>query len=96
MRKGGYIYIMASKRHGTLYVGVTSDLIRRIFEHKDGLIDGFTKKYSIKTLVYVEMFDDIRDAIAREKAVKAWKREWKINAIEAENPLWRDITSDLI
>jgi putative endonuclease len=79
--KQSYTYILASKRNGTLYVGVTSDLRKRIYEHREGLADGFTKKYGVKTLVHTEEFDDIRDAIAREKQLKNWKREWKIKSL---------------
>jgi len=74
---GGYIYIMSNRRDGTLYVGVTSDLIRRCYEHRNGLTDGFTKQYSPKRLVYFESHDDIRSAIQREKTIKHWSRAWK-------------------
>ena len=93
---GGHVYILASKRHGTLYIGVTSDLSRRIYEHQRGLIDGFTKKYGVKTLVHYETFDDITEAIAREKAMKAWRRDWKIELIEKRNPLWIDLSHELV
>ncbi len=93
--KIGFVYIMASKKNGTLYVGVTSDLIKRINEHKTNVIEGFTKKYSIHTLVYYEMSEDIRGAIEREKQLKNWKREWKIQLIEKENPEWKDLFSEL-
>ena len=86
-----YVYIMASKKNGVLYIGVTNDLVRRVSEHKSEQIDGFTKEYHVKRLVYYEVYDDIRDAIAREKAMKAWKRDWKINRIIETNPDWLDL-----
>jgi putative endonuclease len=88
---GGHVYILASRRYGTLYTGVTSNLAQRIGQHRDGLIPGFTLQYSIKRLVFVESHDDIRDAIIREKRIKEWKRDWKIDLIERENPLWDDL-----
>ncbi|RPA55082.1 GIY-YIG nuclease family protein [Shewanella vesiculosa] len=91
MDKQSYIYIMANRPNGTLYIGVTSDLIRRDWEHKNGLSDGFTKKYSINLLVYYEVFDDIYNAITREKQLKKWKREWNIQLIEKFNPRWDDL-----
>jgi putative endonuclease len=90
-----YVYILASQRNGTLYVGVTNDLVRRMREHKDGLADGFTKKYGVKTLVYFEVFQDINEAIAREKRIKKYKREWKMNLIQEHNVEWRDLALDL-
>ena len=86
-----YVYILASGRQGTLYVGVTNDLIRRVMEHKQGIIAGFTKKYKVDQLVHFEQAYDINSAIEREKNIKAWKRAWKIKLIEAENPQWRDL-----
>ena len=94
MAKGGYVYILASRRHGTLYIGVTSDLERRVYEHREGLIAGFTNDYSVKRLVYYEPFDSIEDAIVREKRLKKWRRDWKIALIERDNPEWRDIAVD--
>jgi putative endonuclease len=91
-----YIYILASKRNGTLYIGVTNNLIRRVFEHKNELIEGFTKKYGIKDLVYYEETDDMKTAILREKRLKTWKRNWKIKLIENFNPTWKDLYNDLI
>jgi putative endonuclease len=91
MEKQSYIYIMANRPNGTLYVGVTSDLIKRAWEHKNGLSDGFTKKNTINQLVYYEVFDDIYNAITREKQLKKWKREWKIELIEKLNPRWDDL-----
>ncbi len=90
------VYILASKRNGTLYVGVTSDLIKRIFEHKNDLADGFAKRYRIHALVYFEIHDDIATAIAREKKIKKWNRSWKLELIEKQNPDWRDLYDDII
>ena len=90
-----YVYILASKRNGTLYIGVTNDLIRRVYEHKNGLIEGFTKKYSVKKLVYYEQTNDVREAILREKRLKKWNRDWKIKLIEKMNPDWKDLSEDL-
>jgi len=90
-----FVYIMASKKNGTLYVGVTSDLARRVFEHKHDLIEGFTKKYKVHMLVYYEHTNDINSAIEREKVIKRWKRQWKVNLIRRSNPDWRDLCSDL-
>jgi putative endonuclease len=89
------VYILASKRNGTLYVGVTNDLKRRMSEHKNGLVEGFTKKYGIATLVHFELYEDIRNAILREKRLKVWKREWKIRLVEESNPDWDDLTGTL-
>ena len=93
---GGHVYILASRRYGTLYVGVTSDLARRIGEHRAGLAGGFTRQYGVKRLVYLESLDDIRDAIVREKRIKEWKRDWKIALIERENPMWDDLAVSLL
>ena len=90
-----YIYITASKRNGTLYVGVTSNLKKRIYEHKEIILDVFTKKYKVDRLVYFETTNDISSAILREKQVKKWKREWKIKLIEKENPCWIDLYDNL-
>ena len=90
-----YVYILASERNGTLYVGMTNNLIKRISEHKDGKIEGFTKKYKVNKLVYYEYFDYVNDAITREKRIKEWKREWKLKLIEKENLNWRDLYEDL-
>jgi len=88
-----YVYILASKQNGTLYTGVTGDLFGRVNQHKNDLIDGFTKKYGVHTLVYYEEFDDIEAAINREKRIKDWKRKWKIELIEKLNPQWKDLYS---
>lgn len=91
MEKGGFVYIMASRRNGTLYIGVTSDLLKRVWEHREGLIEGFTKKYGCKMLVWFEQHDDIEAAITREKQMKEWKRAWKLRVIEEKNPDWDDL-----
>ncbi len=91
----GFVYILASKPHGTLYVGVTSDLSRRVGEHRRGDVEGFTKEHGVKRLVYFEAHDGIIDAIAREKQLKRWKRLWKIRLIEEANPMWRDLTDQI-
>ena len=89
------VYIMASKRHGTLYIGVTSDLRRRVYEHREGLVPGFTKTYSCKRLVWYDTFETITGAIRREKTMKRWPRDWKTNLIERTNPVWGDLYLDL-
>jgi putative endonuclease len=95
MSKTYYVYIMASKRNATLYIGVTSDLARRIWEHREGLVPGFTKQHSVKMLVYYESFDDIHAAIHRETQMKKYKREWKLNLIQQNNVDWRDLAEGL-
>lgn len=85
------VYILASKPHGTLYIGVTSDLIKRIWEHRSDLVDGFTKKYQVHDLVYLEQFGTMLEAIRREKELKKWRRAWKLELIENVNPDWRDL-----
>lgn len=89
------VYILASKRNGTLYIGVTSKLAHRVWEHKTGRIEGFTKRYGVHMLVYFEWHNDMRSAIAREKQIKKWKRAWKVRLIEQENSEWRDLADDL-
>jgi putative endonuclease len=89
------VYILASGRNGTLYVGVTNSLQRRLYEHKNDIIEGFTKKYGVKTLVWFEIHDDIEQAIMREKQIKKWNRKWKLELIEKANPEWRDIGDDI-
>ena len=88
---GGWAYIMTNGPNGTLYVGVTSDILRRVWEHREGLVDGFTKRHGLKRLVYLERFEDIRAAIQREHNIKHWSRAWKIRLILAENPQWTDL-----
>ena len=95
VQKYYYVYILASSQNGTLYIGVTNDLSRRVYEHKHHIIPGFTDKYNVDRLVYYERFDDIRDAIRHEKRLKEWKRNWKKDLIEKYNPDWRDLYSDL-
>ena len=90
-----FVYILASKRNGTFYVGVTNDLARRMSEHKARLVAGFTRKYEVNQLVYFEAFESILEARAREHALKRWRRAWKIALIEKSNPCWRDLTADL-
>ena len=91
-----YLYILASKKNGTLYIGVTGNLIKRIHQHKNGLVGGFTKKYKVNKLVYFEQFEDIREAIRREKQLKEWRRDWKIKLIEDNNPNWVDLYDSLL
>ena len=96
MYKRFYVYILASRKHGTIYIGVTNDLIRRVYEHKQKLVPGFTKDYGVDKLVYYEIFDDPENAIAREKRLKRWKRDWKISLIETSNPNWQDLYLELV
>ncbi|RNJ63289.1 MAG: GIY-YIG nuclease family protein [Porphyrobacter sp. IPPAS B-1204] len=91
MEYGGFVYIMASRRNGTIYIGVTTDLAKRVWEHREGLIEGFTKKYGCKTLVWFERHDTIEAAITREKQMKEWRRAWKLRRIEEMNPDWNDL-----
>jgi len=93
---GYWVYILASGPGGTLYVGVTNDLVRRTYEHRKGLVEGFTKRYEIKTLVYFEPHDTVIAAIQREKNLKHWSREWKIDLILSINPEWRDLYDDIV
>ena len=90
-----FVYVLASKRNGVLYVGVTNDIARRMEQHKEEQLEGFTKQYHVKKLVYLEQFDYIDKAIEREKCIKRWKREWKIELIEKINPDWRDLYEEL-
>ena len=91
MYKQPAVYILASKRNGTLYVGVTSDLVRRVWEHRNDVIKGFTSRYGVHRLVYFEICDDMEQAIHREKCIKKWDRAWKVDLIEKQNPTWRDL-----
>ena len=91
-----YIYILASKRNGTLYIGVTNDLIKRVYEHRNDIIEGFTKKYRVHNFVYYEETRDINSAITREKQMKKWRRSWKIELIEKTNPEWKDLYPSLL
>jgi len=89
-----YLYILTNKKNGTLYIGVTNNLERRLYEHKNKLVEGFTNKYGLVALVYFETFQYVKDAIVREKNMKKWKRQWKINLIEEENSDWKDLAHD--
>jgi len=94
--KVGYVYVMANDRNGTLYVGVTSDLVRRVWQHKSRQVEGFTCRYNIKSLVYYECFEDMPNAIIREKILKRWRRSWKTSLIANANPDWRDLYDDIL
>jgi putative endonuclease len=94
--KEHYVYMMASKKNGTLYTGVTSDLIKRVYEHRTGAVPGFTKTYKVNRLVYYEVHGDVMEAIKREKNIQAWKRLWKIRLIEEENPSWEDLYDKIV
>ena len=91
-----YVYILASKKNGTLYIGVTNNLLKRVYEYKSNLVGGFTQKYNVHNLVYYEEHNDIGKAITREKQMKKWKRQWKIELIEQFNPQWRDLYCDMV
>jgi len=95
IRRIYYVYILANKRNGTLYTGVTNDLVRRVAEHKSGKAGGFTRTHAVRMLVHTEEYRDIRDAIAREKSIKRWRRAWKLELIEKDNPHWRNLYGDL-
>ncbi|MBI5900984.1 MAG: GIY-YIG nuclease family protein [Rhodocyclales bacterium] len=90
------VYILASQRNGTLYVGVTSNLVQRIWQHKSDLVEGFTKKYGVHMLVWYEAHETMDSAIAREKTLKGWRRAWKLDLIEEANPAWRDLYGDIV
>ena len=96
MKKQPCVYILASKKNGTLYTGVTSDLVKRVYEHKQGIFSGFTKRYNIKMLVYYEIFEDMIHAIKREKTIKGWLRNRKIELIEKNNKNWNDLYDSLL
>ena len=89
-----YIYILASKRNGTLYIGMTNNLQKRLYEHKNKIVPGFSQKYNIDKLVYFEITSDVKSAIAREKQLKKWNRKWKLELIEKSNPQWNDLSED--
>ena len=91
-----YIYLLASKRNGTLYIGVTNDLIKRVWGHKNNAVEGFTQKYNVHTIVYYEIAAEVESAIIREKQMKKWRRQWKIELIEKNNPEWEDLYYSLI
>ncbi len=96
MIKHPCVYLLASRRNGTLYVGVTSELIKRVWEHKSDFVESFTKRYGVHTLVWFEQHQRMAEAIAREKAIKAWKRQWKLELIQRTNPHWRDLYPELL
>ncbi len=91
-----YVYILASQKNGTLYIGVTSNLVQRIWQHREGLAEGFTKQYKVKTLVWYEQHGTMESAISREKALKKWNRAWKLGLIEKTNPDWLDLWSEIV
>ena len=95
MRASYFVYILASRRNGTLYIGVTNDLARRMGEHKSKIVPGFTRRYGVDKLVYFEEYTSVLEARARERAVKRWSRTWKLALIEKTNPQWRDLTDEL-
>jgi putative endonuclease len=96
VNKAAYVYILANAPYGTLYVGVTSDLVKRVWEHKSGFVDGFTKKYEVRRLVWYEQHASIVEAIARKKRIKRWHRDWKVNLVQAMNPTWDDLYEKII
>ena len=96
MEKHSYVYIMANAPYGTLYIGCTTDLIRRTWQHREGVIDGFTKQHGLKRLVWYEVHAGIMEAGLREKQIKLWKRDWKINLIQKINPDWRDLYDEIV
>jgi len=96
MDKSSYVYMLASGLNGTLYVGVTSDLVKRVWQHREGLAEGFTKRYGVKMLVWYEVHADIVEAIQREKQIKKWDRSWKVELIQKTNPRWRDLYADIV
>jgi putative endonuclease len=91
MAKGGWVYLMTNRRNGTLYLGVTANLAARAWQHREGVVEGFTKRYGLTRLVWYERFEDIRDALQREKTMKHWRRAWKVRLIHAMNPEWEDL-----
>jgi len=95
MEKASYVYILASGLNGTLYIGVTSNLIKRVWEHRESVVDGFSKQYGIKNLVWYEVHTEITEAIRREKQIKKWERRWKVELIQKSNPRWRDLYADI-
>ncbi len=95
MRFKYYVYILASKKRGTIYIGVTNNIQVRVYQHKNNLVPGFTQKYSVHNLVYIEEYDDVSEAIGREKQLKEWKREWKVSLIEKNNPEWADLYNEI-
>jgi putative endonuclease len=96
MPRAAYVYMLASRRYGTIYIGVTSDLVKRIWQHREGLIDGFTRQYGVKLLVWYEIHAEMLEAITREKQIKEWKRDWKLRLVHELNPGWRDLYPEII
>jgi len=96
MNKQPAVYILASKRNGTLYIGVTSDLVKRIWQHKNNMVEGFTKRYGVHRVVWYELHDNMQSAIEREKRMKGWKRKWKLELIESMNPNWQDLYHTIV
>jgi putative endonuclease len=96
MERQPAVYILASDRNGTLYIGVTSDLVKRVWDHKNDSVDGFTKRYGVHRLVHYELHDDMLFAIAREKQLKKWNRAWKLELIEEKNPEWKDLSDEIV
>ena len=96
MSKQYYVYLITNERYGTLYVGVTNDLVRRIYEHREGVVQGFSKQHRLSRLVWFEAHDDILAAIGREKAIKRWRRDWKINLIQTTNANWDDLYESIV
>ncbi len=96
MEKNSFVYMLASQRNGTIYVGVTSDMVKRVWQHKNDFIDGFTKQHGVHMLVWFERHENMESAITREKRIKAWKRLWKLNLIESENPDWNDLFDQIV
>jgi len=94
--KKGFVYMMSNKQDGVLYIGVTSDIVKRVYEHKNDFVDGFTKQYNLKNLVYYEVYDEIEEAIKREKQLKNWHRDWKIELINKQNPHWEDLYESIL
>jgi len=94
--QGGYVYILTNRPNGTLYLGVTNDLVRRVWEHREGVADGFTRRYGIKRLVWFERHEDIQTAIQRERTMKHWSRTWKVRRILAVNPAWDDLYETIV
>ncbi|CAH0139054.1 hypothetical protein SRABI118_00234 [Massilia sp. Bi118] len=95
MDKSSYVYILASEPYGVLYIGVTSNLVKRVWEHREGVVDGFSKQYGVKQLVWFEVHSEILEAIKREKQIKRWNRDWKVNLIQEKNPDWRDLYNEI-
>ncbi|MCF8079432.1 MAG: GIY-YIG nuclease family protein [Desulfobacterales bacterium] len=96
MTKQPAVYMLASKRNGTLYIGVTSNLVKRVWEHKNDKVEGFTEKYNVHRLVWYELHDTMESALVREKRLKGWKRQWKLELIENNNPDWRDLSAEIL